>query len=58
MNTLNNLYHKLDNSLQELENMVWKEEIPHLIQIQKNKVDQLRIKIKEIEINQKKNRIP
>jgi len=49
MNTLNNLYHKLDNSLQELENIVWKEEIQHLIQIQKNKVDQLRIKIKEIE---------
>jgi hypothetical protein len=58
MNTLNNLYHKLDNSLQELENIVWKEEIQHLIQIQKNKVNQLRIKIKEIEINQKKNRIP
>jgi hypothetical protein len=35
MNTLTILYHKLHNSLQELENIVWKEELPHLIQIQK-----------------------
>jgi len=32
-----------------MENMVWSEELPHLIQKQKNKVDELREKIKQME---------
>jgi polyhydroxyalkanoate synthesis regulator phasin len=47
--SIESLKDKLDLMIQDMENMVWSEELPHLIQKQKKKVDELREKIKQME---------